>query len=179
MTKRTKKKIVTPPSQCELSEVMKQFAEASSHIKALEAEEELQLLALRQEFEEKSRHLLEQRQNALEKLEAFGLHNRDELFSHKRSLELNHGVIGFRTGTPKVSKPRSITWGKVIEILHKSNSAFLRTKHEVDKDKILANRNDEQLMQELEDLGIKVVQEETFFITLKESDFQPMTLSLA
>ena len=179
MTKRTKKKIVTPPAKSELTDIMKQFAEASSHIKALEAEEELQMLELRKAFEEKSRSLIEQRQTAIEKLEAFGLQNRDELFSQKRSLELMHGVIGFRTGTPKVSKPRALTWNKVIEALSEKQSAFLRTKLEVDKDKILAHRMDEDLMTELNEIGIQVVQEETFFITLKESDFQPMSLALA
>ncbi len=179
MTKRTKKKIVTPPAKSELTDIMKQFAEASSHIKALEAEEELQMLELRKAFEEKSRYLIEQRQTAIEKLEAFGLQNRDELFSEKRSMELMHGVIGFRTGTPKVSKPRATTWNKVIEALSENRSEFLRTKKEVDKDKILANRTNEELMSQLNQLGIQVVQEETFFISLKESDFQPMSLALA
>ena len=179
MTKRTKKKIVTPPAKSELTDIMKQFAEASSHIKALEAEEELQMLALRKAFEEKSRDLIEQRQTAIEKLEAFGLQNRDELFSEKRSMELMHGVIGFRTGTPKVSKPRATTWNKVIEALSENQSEFLRTKKEVDKDKILANRTNQELMSQLNQLGIQVVQEETFFISLKESDFQPMSLALA
>lgn len=172
MAKRIKKTIVVAPSKAEVADVMKNFAEASSKIKELEAQEELQLLEVRKGYEERARALLEQRQSALEKLEAFGIHNKEELFSKKRSMDLHHGIIGFRTGTPKVSKPRSLTWNKVIEILRETGSAFLRTRLEVDKDKIIASRDDKTIMQELEQIGVSVVQEETFFVSMREEQLE-------
>lgn len=179
MAKRIRKRIVVAPSKEELGEVMKCFAEASSMIKELEAQEELRLLEVRKMYEDRARVLLEQKQNALEKLEAFGIHNKEEFFGKKRSMDLNHGIIGFRTGTPKVSKPRSITWNKVIETLHENDSEFLRTRLEVDKDKIIASREDQAVMEELEQIGVSVIQEETFFVSLKEGQLEAMSFAMA
>ena len=178
MAKRIKKKIVVAPSKAEVGEVMQSFAEASSKIKELEAQEELQLLEIRKVYEEKARKLLEQKEVAIEKLEAFGVHNKDEFFSKRKSMHLHHGTIGFRTGTPKVSKPRSITWNKVIETLSEQKSAFLRTRLEVDKDKIIASRDDKDLMNDLDQLGISVVQDETFYISLKEGELESMAYAM-
>ncbi len=178
MAKRIRKRIVVAPSKEEVGEVMRSFAEASSKIKELEALEELQLLEVRKTYHKKAETLLEQKQKAMEKLEAFGIHNKDELFRKKRSMDLQHGVIGFRTGTPKVSKPRSITWNKVIETLNETGSDFLRTRVEVDKDKIIASRDDKDLMQELSQMGVSVVQEETFFITIKEGQLENMSFAM-
>lgn len=179
MTKRTKKRVVTAPPMEEVGTLLKQFAEANSRIKELEAREELQIMDIRSQYEEECRKLLEQKQNAMEKLEAFGIHNRDEFFSQKRSMELPDGTIGFRRGTPKVSKPRSMAWNKVIQLLRESNSDFLRTKLEVDKDKIIASRDNEQLMNPLKELGIQVIQEESFFVTIRESPVSSQILAMA
>ncbi len=179
MAKRIKKRIVVAPSKEEVSEVMRSFAEASSKIKELEAREELQLLEVRKTYSEKAETFLEQRQKAMEKLEAFGIHNKDEFFQKKKSMDLHHGVIGFRTGTPKVSKPRSITWNKIIESLNENKSQFLRTRIEVDKDKIIASRDDQQVMHELAEVGVSVVQDETFFITIKEGQLENMAFAMA
>lgn len=178
MAKRIKKRIVVAPSKQEVSEVMRRFAEASCKIKELEAREELQLLEVRKTFEKEAEALLEQKQNAMEKLEAFGLHNKDELFQKKKSMDLHHGIIGFRTGTPKVSKPRSVTWNKVIEALNENKPQFLRTRIEVDKDKIIASRDDQQVMHELAEVGVSVVQDETFFITIKEGQLENMAFAM-
>ncbi|GAB5524876.1 MAG: hypothetical protein Roseis2KO_27480 [Roseivirga sp.] len=176
MAKRIKKRIVVAPSKAEVGEVMRSFAEANSKIKELEAQEELQLLEVRETYSKRAEVLLEQKQSAMEKLEAFGIHNKEELFGKRKSMDLQHGVIGFRTGTPKVSKPRSVTWNNVIENLGKSGPHFLRTRIEVDKDKIIASRDDQQVMQELAQVGISVVQDETFFITIKEGQLENMAL---
>ncbi|MCE7990456.1 MAG: hypothetical protein HEP71_00695 [Roseivirga sp.] len=179
MAKRIKKRIVVAPPKEEVGEVMRSFAEASSKLKELEAQEELQLLEVRKNYSKRAEALLEEKQNAMEKLEAFGIHNKDELFGKKKSMDLHHGVIGFRTGTPKVNKPRSITWNQVIETLNEAGSDFLRTRIEVDKDKIIACRNDEDAMQELAKMGVGVVQEETFFITIREGQLEAMAFAMA
>ena len=47
-------------------------------------------------------------------------------------------------------------------------TAFIRIKEEVDKDKILETREDAEIMQKLNTCGLKVVQDERFYIDLKE-----------
>ncbi len=165
---RTKKTVVQPPSKDELPEIMETFAKAESEIKALEGKEELELLEIRKRYVDLAKSANQKRTEAIGKLEAFGLQNRDKLFTEKRSLPLPHGTIGFRLGQHKIAKPKSLTWDKAATALTESHPDLIRTKVEVDKEKIISQRENKVQAGELAKIGLTVVQEETFFISLKE-----------
>lgn len=88
-------------------------------------------------------------------------------FGERRSLELTHGLMGWRTGNPTLKTVAGFTWDRVLERLHNSmGSRFVRIKEEVDKAGILAER--ETLGADvLKAMGVKVVQEEPFFVEPK------------
>lgn len=92
-------------------------------------------------------------------------------FAKRKSIEFTHGTVGFRTGTPKLALlNRKWNWEKVLEAVRVMLPQFVRTKLEVDKEALIAQR-DEVLAYPLADCGMKVVQEETFFLeaNLEES----------
>lgn len=90
-----------------------------------------------------------------------------EEFGKVKSLELMHGTIGFRTGTPKLKLLSGWTWARVLDLLKaEAMSIFVRTKEEVDKEGIIAQRN-ELTPETLKKMGVKVVQDETFFVEVK------------
>lgn len=91
--------------------------------------------------------------------------NHPEEFGNKKSLEMVQAVVGFRTGTPKLKTLAKWTWDKVKTALIERGMGFVRTKTEVDKDALLAKR--EQLGNELACVGLKVVQDEAFYIEPK------------
>lgn len=110
------------------------------------------------------------------------MENQSELFAKRKSLEMTHGVIGFRTGQPKCKTARGTTWADALELVKDRLPNYIRTKEEVDKDRLLADRNlpcrrdDEPeeaarpLLHEMALCGILVVQEESFFVEPKREE---------
>ena len=91
-------------------------------------------------------------------------------FLQKKSMETAHGVLGFRTGTPKLKTRKGFTWAAVLELLKEFNPAYVRTSEEVAKDKLLADRENEDMPELMQKVGIKVEQDETFFVEPKKEE---------
>lgn len=92
-------------------------------------------------------------------------------FGKLKSLDLLHGVIGWRVGNPTLKTLAGWTWDRVLERLKSAAgyAGFIRTKEEVDKASILAQR-DTLLPDDLRQMGLRVVQEEAFFVEPKLTD---------
>jgi len=87
-----------------------------------------------------------------------------ELFEKKKSLELFAGRLGFRTGTPKLALlGRNFTWESVTQLVCQFLPNFIRSRPEVDKEAILAQRDEEAVKAILPRCGLKVVQQEGFY----------------
>ena len=92
-----------------------------------------------------------------------------DLFAKDRkSLDLTHAVIGFRTGTPKVKLVnKRWTMAAALEAIKARKwFQFVRTSEEIDKEKIIGARA-EVGNDELKTVGLEVTQTETFFIEPK------------
>lgn len=98
-------------------------------------------------------------------LEAWASANPD-LFTKRKSIEFLNGVIGFRTGTPKlVPLSRGWTWEKITKAVCAYLPNFTRSKPEVDKQAIIAQAAELEAI--LPRCGIKVMQGEKFFVEPK------------
>jgi phage host-nuclease inhibitor protein Gam len=88
-------------------------------------------------------------------------------FGAVRSIETVHGTLGWRTGGPSLRTLTGWTWDRVKETLKSMGAAgYLRVKEEVNKQNLLSDR--ETLgAEKLRELGLRVVQEETFFVEPK------------
>jgi phage host-nuclease inhibitor protein Gam len=90
------------------------------------------------------------------------------VFSDSRSLECTHAVIGYRTTPPRVERAsRKWNWSDIALKLGELawGRRYLRQPAlEVNKEAILADRN-ELIATELRTAGIKIIQDERFFIT--------------
>jgi phage host-nuclease inhibitor protein Gam len=88
-------------------------------------------------------------------------------FGTARSIETVHGVVGWRTGQPALKTLPGWTFDRVLQTLKAVCAAgYIRVKEEVHKQNLLADR--EALGPEkLRELGLRVVQEETFFVEPK------------
>lgn len=93
-------------------------------------------------------------------------------FGKRKSAEFLAGVVGWRTGTPKLKLLARWTWKKVLEALAREPlwSAYIRTVKEVDKEAIIRDR-DQHVPAELSAVGVRVDQDETFFIEPKLEAF--------
>lgn len=97
--------------------------------------------------------------------------NPDE-FGGKKSIDFVHAVIGFRTGQPKVEKLKNLTWAKVVQQMQKLawGRDYLRERDpEVDKEKLIADRN-KLTAEKLNKMGLKITQDETFYVDPKTEE---------
>lgn len=152
-------------------DALREYAECNHKLKALEAKIEAEIVKLRKKHEGEINALKTRRAEAFDEVEIYAAANREALFASKKSADWTHAVIGFRTGTPKVKFARGYA-KKAVELVKAAGfKRFIRTKEDLDKDRIISERENQELMDKLKAVAkLTVVQEETFFIDVKEED---------
>lgn len=99
--------------------------------------------------------------------------NPDEFAKGRKSIEFSTGTLGFRTGTPKLALlSRAFTWEKVTSLVEVFLPNFIRQKPEVDKESIIAQRDELEKLGALTKCGVKVVQGESFFVEPKLTEVE-------
>lgn len=91
------------------------------------------------------------------------------LFETTRSKDLTSGTVGFRNNPPKVAfLNRKYNTKTVLELIRRLFSTYIRTKEEIDKETILVDYSQKRIDDaQLAAMGLKVDQDETFYIDLK------------
>lgn len=169
-TKRQKKTIITGVSRDEAEAAFGVYAKTAATIDKRQAEIELACAKIREKYACELTQLQAERDTAFETLQSFAVENQGELFSKKKSLEMTHGVIGFRTGTPKLKTLKGFTWASVLTLVKEFLPGYVRTVEEVAKDKLLADRGEEDMAQSMAKCGVHVVQEEAFYVEPKKEE---------
>jgi phage host-nuclease inhibitor protein Gam len=104
-----------------------------------------------------------------------------EEFGARKSIDTAHGVIGFRTGTPKLNKVARQTWETVKQaVQQRFGFRFIRTREDLDKEGIIAALSAHAVTNEdLRQCGCEVVQEESFFVDPNLSDVETREKAVA
>jgi len=169
---KTKKKVYANISLEKAQTASEQYATAQNSLSRLQAKMNEELNKVKSKYADKVNDLVEQLEEPTDILEAFAKEQK-ESWGKKKSFELLHTVIGFRTGTPKVSKDKKFTWDAVLELMKKNKEAFanfIRTKEEINKENILALKTDadEKVLKLLKDeCYLFIEQDENFFVEAK------------
>jgi phage host-nuclease inhibitor protein Gam len=124
---------------------------------------------LRDAFDKSTADARQQKAALEADIEAYCIENKDE-FEAKKSRELVHGIVAFRTAPPAVKLlNRKYNWKTALELLRKLRLAkYIRTTYEVDKEALLtANAAEEITDEKLAACGLKIDQGETFSIDIK------------
>jgi len=182
MAKRTKKTIISGVTREAADEAFAQYAKADAQMGKITADIELQCAKIREKWANKLSELEAERDTAFDTLQAYATENQAELFAKKKSLEMAHGVIGFRTGTPKLKTLKGFTWASALQLVKAFLPGYTRQTEEIAKDKLLADRDAERvIVTDGEDVampmgaamakcGITVAQDETFYVEPKKED---------
>lgn len=184
MGARKKKTVISGVTREAADNAFAAFAKADASINKINADIELQCAKIREKRQAELTQLTQQRDQAFDTLQAFATENQTELFSKKKSLDMAHGTIGFRTGTPKLKTLKGFTWESAKTLVKKFLPDYIRTNEEIAKDKLLADRDLEQvefvesditkksvpMSQAMSECGILVVQEETFYVEPKKEE---------
>lgn len=107
-------------------------------------------------------------------------HRADLLAGPAKSAETPLSTWGFRTGMPQLKLLSKWTWDKVLETLQSwggKDNDFIRVRLEVNKEAILRCQADGYIGRQdtpLAELGLKVVQTESFYIEPKVDTAEPV-----
>ncbi len=183
---RQKKTIISGVSREAADEAFATYAKSDAQIQKINAEIELQCAKIREKYADKLTVLGAERDNAFDVLQSFATENQAELFVKKKSLDMAHGTIGFRTGTPKLKTLKGFTWASALTLVKKFlPMTYIRQSEDIAKDKILADRELEEvevydtptgdprtvkMPEAMAVCGIQVVQEETFYVEPKKEE---------
>lgn len=165
---RVKKTVVTGVTREQMEDAFGRYASADAEVQSINAAMDKQIVAIREKHADRLAVLEQEKTEAFEVMQVFATENREELFSKRKSMETTHGTLGFRTGQPKLKTKKGFTWAAVLELLKKFGQDYIRTVEEPAKDKLLANREDEDCQQVMKDCGILVAQDETFYVEPKK-----------
>lgn len=172
MAKRTKNPVIAPVSLEQAEQIMSDYAMLDARLSEITSKMDQKITEIRELHGEALQSLGDQRQDRLTQLQLFAETNK-QLFGKKKSIDMAHGVIGFRTGTPKLKTIKGFTWPAITNLLKKALPDYVRTVDEPAKDKLLADRDKPEVNQYFnkDGIGCEVVQEETFFVELKKEEF--------
>jgi phage host-nuclease inhibitor protein Gam len=172
-TSRAKKKTVVPPlNQNEADRVLAQYATAHAKREQINALMDERITKIREEYAADLEECTERVNENFQKLQMY-YEVKPELFQKRKSVETAHGLIGFRTGTPKLKTLKGFTWAVVLKLLKAKDALeYIRTKEEPAKDILLANREKPETISLMANVGLEVVQEDTFYIDLKKEEVE-------
>lgn len=166
-TKREKKQVFQCKSIEDAENVMAEYATADAKMAKITATMDEKITAIRNQYADELQNLSEIKEEKIVELQHFAESNA-QLFDKKKSLSMSHGILGFRTGTPKLKPLKKYTWGAITGLLEEFLPEYVRTVVEPAKDKLLADRDNEEVNTLFKKVGIEVVQDETFYVELKK-----------
>ena len=170
MAKRAKKTIISGVTREQADAAFAQYAKATAQSEKITAEIELQCAKIREKYASQLATLNSEAEQAFDTLQSFATENQAELFTKKKSLEMAHGTIGFRTGTPKQKTLKGFASASAVQWVKEFLPDFIRKTEEIAKDKMLADRESKGMTEKLSKCGITVAQDETFFVEPKKED---------
>jgi phage host-nuclease inhibitor protein Gam len=166
MTKPRIKKPVLPAltSRAAFEALVGELAGDIIHQRDLTNDRDRQLLEIRQRYEADLVALDEQIDARVRVAHEYCDAHPEMFPKDRKSLDLQHAVVGYRTGTPAAKPMRGWKWDAILAAIKARKwLQFIRTKEEADKEALIAARDTHPL----ETVGVQIVQEETFFVEPK------------
>ena len=163
---RKKQKVGESITASQMEQVFGEYVHTVHRIKSWQANLEEKLTEIREDCQPYIDDLKKEEKALFARLQLWAEQNPDEFIS-KKSIETLHGVIGFRTGTPKLKTLRGYTWASVLNLVEEFLPDYTRQKTELDKQRLIDHRNEID-DKDYQKCGMQVVQDEAFFVDPKE-----------
>lgn len=190
---RKKKTIIVGVTREQADDAFASYAKSDAQIQKINAEIDLQCAKIREKHADRLSVLTIERDAAFDILQNFATENQSKLFSKKKSMDMAHGTIGFRTGTPKLKTLKGFTWASALTMVKKLLPGYIRQTEEIAKDKLLADRERDldliefpllnsdgadidgqtgtgikSMRSAMAECGLEVVQDEAFYVEISK-----------
>lgn len=164
---RITKPALTVPTRNEVEILVGEIRLLTTQVMSIEADRQHKLQQIDERFSKLTGPLQADLDQKTQRVQAWAEANPAE-FEKRKSIEFNHGTVGFRTGTPKlILISRAWNWAKALAQVQLRLPNFVRSAPEIDKEALIGQRNDPPIKLSLPLCGLAVTQGETFFIDPK------------
>lgn len=173
---RTKKVLVPQITADDAEKAMADYVAADESLTKMNAQIEEQCARIREKYAAKIANAESARITAFDTLSTYAQINREEVFGTQKSVQLLHGTIGFRTSRAHLEPGKDQTWDTILPSVRTLMPAYIRTKEEVDKARLLADRSRSvetsrgllPMADAFELCGIELKQNEVFYVDTKK-----------
>lgn len=155
-----KSTVIVPETREQAEEAVRVITTLKIRERKLKSEMDAKLTEVKRRYETDLAGLAEQITTAVESIHAWAERHPED-FGGRKSLQMLHGVIGWRTTPPAIKPAKGFTWPAVLErLLGLGRLEFIRTKQEPNKEALLAARESE----DLKAMYMQVIQDDEFFV---------------
>jgi len=173
MATRKKTPRTTIKTRDDLEGVFGEYATLVIELDRLTAQMELEIAAVRKKYEDRLAARKEPAEALFADLQAYATLNPD-VFGGRRSIELLHGTLGFRTCPPKVLQVPGVKVEHTLAAVEVRGlgGTWIRTRRDLDKAAVLASvaqareagpEAADRMAADLAAVGLRVEQDEVFF----------------
>jgi phage host-nuclease inhibitor protein Gam len=165
---RIKVKLPEIQNRADAEQCMNFIASAANAKRMINAELDQKILDLKKQYDVDLSSFDEEMDLQTRMLQVWAEANPAEFPKGRKSIEFLSGTLGFRTGTPKLALlNRKWNWDSALAAVQSYLPNFIRNKPEIDKEAIVNQRNDDLMPESIQKCGMKVVQDESFYIEPK------------
>ena len=153
-----------------LEKAMSLYAKAKSNRISLNNAMGEQLMMVRNNYTDRISEYDEECDTLSTDIIDYARENRDTIFPKGiKHLELTDGIVGYKQGRHSLALQEGHSWASALTALQddKSAKAYLRTKYEIDKARLLADRDKPKVAQIIDRIGLQVVNAEQFYVETK------------
>jgi phage host-nuclease inhibitor protein Gam len=164
------KKRVRISDRKSLEKAVTLYAKAKSNRISLNNAMEEQLLMVRNNYTDRINECDEECDMLSTEIINYARDNRDTMFPKGiKHLELADGTVGYKQGRNSLALREGQTWATVLETMQNDKAAkpYIRIKYEIDKSRLLADRDKPKVAQIIERIGLQIVNAEQFYIEAK------------
>lgn len=172
MAKRKSVALLAPPAHDEIGEISKQYAQACHNIKALEAKQDTDINKIKASYQPQFSAQIAEANRLFERIKQYSEANKDEatVFNGKKSVDLQYVRFGYRTTNPTIVALKGVKMEDIIARLKAKNlMQYLHEKHTLNKELLASDREKEGIDKVYAEIGVEVVQPESFFIEVNET----------
>lgn len=173
MKRIAKKAAGIPMSKDDLASLMTETIRVQTDKEKLIAERDQKVAELSKPYDRQISELLATEARNLELMEGWADANRPE-FGEVKSLVVAGHTVGWRLGNWKTALKSKTRWADVMASLkdwfqgrssakQAAAKEWIRVKEEPDKERMIQDRNDDTRLALLTELGVEIVQDETFY----------------
>ncbi|WP_161499397.1 host-nuclease inhibitor Gam family protein [Flavipsychrobacter stenotrophus] len=146
------------------------YSQNDIKLSQLNAELEEEIQAIKEDFSSDIDLVKAEQALLFATIKAYSVEKRHELMTDKmKSFDTLYAKIGFRKDPPSIKTLSGVTLDILTARLKEQKlDAYVRTVEEPNKELLLADRDKEELSKKFSALGIKVAQEEKFYVELKK-----------